>query len=765
MTRTTATDPRVKASASGRPQALYRKLIDSLPDAILVIAEGSPTYVLANAAAQRLLGYSRDRLLALRPAEVSASEELPRVAAIMRTVRERGKWRGEWRLRRKDGSEIPTEATVTRLVLDGRVMYQALFRDLTERKRAGEAQRFLAEAGALLAASLDYEATLQSVARLAVPILADLCVVDIAGEDGRLERLAVAHADPSKEESAREVLLRYPPDPNGPHPIIEVLRTGRPALYPTIPETLLQAIARDAEHFRSMRSLRAESAMILPLVARDRTVGVRSLVCDQSGCRHAPADLALAQELCHLAALAIDNARLHREVQERQQRYHDLVSGLDAIVWEADAGTWQFTFVSRRAEEILGYPVERWRDEPNFWVRLIYPEDRDYVVDLCRTASSEGRDHEFDYRAVAADGRVVWLRDTVRVALDEHGRPRQLRGVMVDITDRKRVELLERDRNRVVELVARNEPLPAILTELVHLIERQRPEMIGSVLLLRDGRLYHGAAPSLPDSYNRAIDGMMIGPGVGSCGTAAYRGETVIVSDIAHDPLWADYRELGLAHGLRACWSVPIFSPANEVLGTFAMYYREPREPEPEDFELLEVASRLAAIAIENANLFEQAATADALRELARLKAEFLNTASHELRTPLGLIYGYAELLIHRSRELSPERVAEMAAEIYAGSSTMVRLVDDLLDFSRLDQGNLRLQPRQVDVTELLSRLIETFRYHPGGGRIRAELPERSEAYLDPDRLSQVVSNLLSNARAKEMLDWAPRHSWRTPPA
>jgi PAS domain S-box-containing protein len=154
MTRTSLPRRRVKERIADRPEVPYRKLIDSLPDAILVIAEGSPTYGLTNTVAHRLLGYGRDELLALGPSDVSASEALPRVAAIMRTVRERGRWRGEWQLRRKHGVVIPTEATVTRLVLDGRVMYQGLFRDVGERRRADEAQRFLAEAGARLAASL-----------------------------------------------------------------------------------------------------------------------------------------------------------------------------------------------------------------------------------------------------------------------------------------------------------------------------------------------------------------------------------------------------------------------------------------------------------------------------------------------------------------------------------------------------------------------------------------------------------------------------------
>src|SRR5207245_4902491 len=124
-----------------------------------------------------------------------------------------------------------------------------------------------------------------------------------------------------------------------------------------------------------------------------------------------------------------------------------------------------------------------------------------------------------------------------------------------------------------------------ILDAVCRLVEELASDSLSSILLLdpNANRLRHGAAPSLPSLYTEAIDGLAIGPSTGSCGTAAYRAEPVIVSDIARDPLWADYRDLALAHGLRACWSTPIQSSDGTGLGTFAIYYREPRSPTPLD--------------------------------------------------------------------------------------------------------------------------------------------------------------------------------------
>ncbi len=152
----------------------------------------------------------------------------------------------------------------------------------------------------------------------------------------------------------------------------------------------------------------------------------------------------------------------------------------------------------------------------------------------------------------------------------------------------------------LLELIASGAPLPKLLEGIVRLVEQQAAGMFCSILLLdRDGRhMRNGAAPSLPEVYNSALDGLEIGPAVGSCGTAAYEGQRVIVGDIATHPYWEKFKDLALPLGLHACWSTPIFSPTRKVLGTFAMYYAEPREPLPHEVEWVDAATHLAAIAI-----------------------------------------------------------------------------------------------------------------------------------------------------------------------
>jgi GAF domain-containing protein len=157
------------------------------------------------------------------------------------------------------------------------------------------------------------------------------------------------------------------------------------------------------------------------------------------------------------------------------------------------------------------------------------------------------------------------------------------------------------EQERIEQMIAAKAPLQEILSQLLLMIEAESPEMIGSILLLsEDGNhVKHAVAPSLPQNYVKVIDGSPIGPKHGSCGTAMFRGKPVVVTDIATDPLWDEYRGFASAIGVAACWSTPIMSSKGKVLGSFAMYYREPRTPTGEESHLTNIATKLAGQAIE----------------------------------------------------------------------------------------------------------------------------------------------------------------------
>jgi PAS domain S-box-containing protein len=197
---------------------------------------------------------------------------------------------------------------------DGNVtMAINVIEDITTHKRAELAQRFLARSGEVLASSLDLDRLLVEIADLAVPEVADWCAVDLATDGGRVERKALAHAEPAARQRAIEVSERYPPDPNAPAGLYQVIRTGQPELYPEIPDELLRQGAQDEEHYQALTDIGMRSAMIVPMTTRGRTLGALTFVTGRSGRRFDEQDAELAQELARRCATAIENARLYTD--------------------------------------------------------------------------------------------------------------------------------------------------------------------------------------------------------------------------------------------------------------------------------------------------------------------------------------------------------------------------------------------------------------------------------------------------------------------
>jgi PAS domain S-box-containing protein len=240
--------------------------------------------------------------------------------------------------------------------------------------------------------------------------------------------------------------------------------------------------------------------------------------------------------------------------------------------------------------EVLGKPVP------------YLPEGSQAERDAWLAAVLQGQTRMLECQRLRRDGLLLDVRLTVAPVGDPDGGVDRIVLSFEDITERNRSLQVRAGVREVLELLAADTPLETLLDTLMRIVEgHSRNGMLGSILLMdSSGRhLRHGAAPSLPQSYNDAIDGIEIGPEVGACGKAAFTRLPAHSEDIAHDPHWGAIREIALAHGLAACWSTPILSRTGEVLGTFAMYYRQPRTPDAADTALVDVVTRTAMLAIE----------------------------------------------------------------------------------------------------------------------------------------------------------------------
>lgn len=245
------------------------------------------------------------------------------------------------------------------------------------------------------------------------------------------------------------------------------------------------------------------------------------------------------------------------------------------------------------------------------------PYDRNAVLAHIARARSEGSQH-FLWKTVRPDGQELW-EEVHLVIMALQGRLAAV-AMHADVSALRRLESREKRQNRILEAMVKGARLKDVLNRIVLSVEAEDPDSRCSILLLDEtgSRLRLGAAPNLPEFYNRAVDGLEIGPGVGSCGTAAHRRSRTVVDDIATHPYWASYRELAEQAELGACWSEPVLARNGEVLATFAIYHREPRCPSAADIERIQSAADLASLAIERHRNEQLLRHRGALEELVR---------------------------------------------------------------------------------------------------------------------------------------------------
>jgi PAS domain S-box-containing protein len=351
-------------------EARYRTLAEAVRH-LMWMSDPKGRVIFVNERWQEFTGDETDRHLALKWTDVLHPDDLARVLATRKSGIKAGEaYEVECRMKRADGVYRWHIARVVPLKDDNGDVLQwfGTATDIHDIKHAEESQRFLAGASSILNRSLDYETRLSELARLAVPYLADWCAVDMLDDDGLPRLLSVAHADDEKAATAHELRTRFPLDPSAAYGVPNVLRTGKSEVYSEIDESGIATYAPDPEQLRLIRHLGAKSGMIIPLVARDRTLGAITFMMSDSGRRYGASELALAEELARRAALAIDNARLYGEAQAANRLRdeflatvsHELRTPLNAILgWaqllrdgklDADGSSHAFEIIERNAK-------------------------------------------------------------------------------------------------------------------------------------------------------------------------------------------------------------------------------------------------------------------------------------------------------------------------------------------------------------------------------------------------------------------------------
>ncbi|CAD6877850.1 diguanylate cyclase/phosphodiesterase (GGDEF & EAL domains) with PAS/PAC sensor(s) [Methylomonas albis] len=295
------------------------------------------------------------------------------------------------------------------------------------------------------------------------------------------------------------------------------------------------------------------------------------------------------------------------ELHASEAKLHAILDNAPVGIWLADLNR-RFLFVNHTFCDALGLPEARFIANEQL-AELFGAETAARFLSADQECLAQANQpHQSLEHIKFTDGKRHTIQITRTQLQDINKDTVGIIGIAMDISDRQQAANRERAHNHVLELLSKGSALPEILQAVVWGVETQNPDLLCSILLLNSegNRLFIGAAPRLPDFYNAAVDGLYIGPGIGSCGTAAYFGQRVIVEDIQNHTYWGPFTELAAQAGLGACWSEPIRGASGQLLGTFAIYQRQPAAPGADDIQMIEQASHLAGIAIDRSRSNEE---------------------------------------------------------------------------------------------------------------------------------------------------------------
>ncbi len=328
-----------------------------------------------------------------------------------------------------------------------------------------------------------------------------------------------------------------------------------------------------------------------------------------------------------------------------------------------------------------------------------------------------------------------------------------------DVTERNLLRIRERNRAHILELLAGDTDISDIMLSIVRSIEEEDETSICTILIYdkETNTLGGGVGPGMPDFYNKAIDGILVGDGIGSCGTAAFTKKLTIVDDIGTHPYWAAFKELAFKAGVQSCWSQPILSGKGDMVGTFAIYHREPRTPKEIDLERIANGAKFAKLAIENRrNRDEILAHKEHLEKTVAERTEalvhaneeleaFSYSVSHDLRAPLRAIAGFSNIMLEDYGDKLDDEGQKTLNTIVQNALRMGMLIDDILSFSKLSRAE-KINSA-LDMKAMFRGVFdELVRQEPKGHMVVFELGDLAPAVGDQAMITQVVTNFISNA-------------------
>jgi GAF domain-containing protein len=666
-------------------------------------------------------------------------------------------------------------------------------------RRQTSSMRFMADIGALLSSSLDYEAVLRQLVQMMVPVMADWCAIDVLDKAGRIARLIAFHSDPTKIELAHDLERRYPVDPASDHGVPSVLRTGQTEWMEAIPDSLLESAAKDAEHLAILRDLGLRSYVVVPLRARGRILGALSLIYAESGRHYSEDEVRYVEELAARAALSVDNALLFqeqvdaRERLERQSRQALLAGDVgtaltnsetleeslqlcsEAIVRHLEAAFARIWILDARAG------VLELRASAGLYTHLDGPHARVPVgkFKIGRIAEQGTAHLTNDVQNDPWVGDRDWAKREGMVSFA--GYPLLIEGKVIGVMalfarkpladdtlhvlssvanavamglERSRADQRARDERDTLEVV--NEVGRALAAELdreklvqatIDYATRLAGASFGAFLYnVVDGAGEPLAHCAVAGAAREAFSQLSKAPGTPLLAPAVSTDAIVRVDDIRQDPRYAQSPPFdGILAGqlpVVSYLAVPVISRTGAVIGGLFFGHPQPGVFSERSQMLVCGVAAQAAIAMDNARLFRQAQTLIAQLDKSNKELDqFAYVASHDLKAPLRGIANLSQWLEEDLADVITPDGKQQLDLLRNRVHRMEGLINGILDYSRA--GRVRTKPELIAVDKLLAEVIE-LSSAPAGARVEVE-PGMPELRTERIPLQQVFMNLVNN--------------------
>jgi PAS domain S-box-containing protein len=685
----------------------YRSIVQTANEGIwLIDAEARTLY--ANKRMAELFGVNAQDMLDHTVMEFVYPEDESEVYSRIRSNLLGNYEQFDFRFRRKDGRPLHTLACTSPIRNEEGTIIGALgmFTDMTERKRAAEQEHFLAQVNKVLNSSLDYHNTLTSIAQLIIPQLADWFAIDLVNTEGQFELVEVYHKDPAQVQCAKTLREKYPIDPNASTGAPRVVRSGQSEFYSEITDEMLIASIQNQEELTFARQMHLSSMMIVPLIAGGRIIGVISFVSTESDRKYDEHNLALTEEVGRRAGVALENARLYRDVKQARDQLNIILQGVaDGIIVHNKDG--QIIYANESATQLTGYAlIQAMMETSPLGFLSKYemideqgnPFPHSQLTHRLVFAGEQEAQATIGYRNTTTQHPVRWTFVKSRSVPDEQGEANYAITIIHDITEQK---IAEEVRQQLAAIVLSSsdaiigKTLDGIITSwnaaAEHMYGYTAEEIVGKSITL----LF---PPDRQEEFSTIMEQIKRGERLDHYETMRLRKD-------------------GSIFNVSVAVS-PIKDGAGKIIGASAI----------------------------TRDISEQKRLQAELYEQQQRKDEFISMASHELRTPVTSLKGFTNVLQRRLSQQGDEQTLHYLSRIDFQLYKLTKIINDLLDISKMQAGQLSFHNEPFELDSLIWETVEDVQAATLSHQFLIEGETGMRISGDKDRLEQVFVNLLTNA-------------------